>query len=311
MTPRRRRWTLMAPVLSALCLLSCAPPPPAGEGVPGRPLVPPRIVAIGDVHGDLMAAQAALRLAGATNGRNRWIGGDLVVVQTGDILDRGDGEREILDLFGRLQDEARRAGGAVHLLNGNHELMNSYLDFRYVTEGGLEEFGDMVRIDPADSLLATLEPEERVRGAAFRPGGPMAMKLAGQPTALVIGPNVFVHGGVLPYHVEMGLDSMNRYGSELAPKRSAPTRVDPRRPQPRVDPPLFRSARRGRLRYAWPVVLEGLGVERMVVGHTVQRTGITAFCGGRVWCVDVGISAHYEGRLEVLEIRGNVVRSLR
>ena len=310
MTPRRRRWTLMAPVLSALCLLSCAPPPPAGEGVPGRPLVPPRIVAIGDVHGDLMAAQAALRLAGATNGRNRWIGGDLVVVQTGDILDRGDGEREILDLFSRLQDEARRAGGAVHLLNGNHELMNSYLDFRYVTEGGLEEFGDMVRIDPTDSLLASLEPEERVRGAAFRPGGPMAMKLARQPTALVIGPNVFVHGGVLPYHVEMGLDSLN--GTVQSWLRNEV-------PQPEWI--------RGDLSPVWTrlfsdqpdvaacdtlaLVLEGLGVERMVVGHTVQRTGITAFCGGRVWCVDVGISAHYEGRLEVLEIRGNVVRSLR
>jgi len=58
-------------------------------------------------------------------------------------------------------------------------------------------------------------------------------------------------------------------------------------------------------------VLGDLGVQRMVVGHTVQRTGTTAFCGGRVWSIDVGLAAYYQGRPEVLEIRGDVVRSLR
>jgi hypothetical protein len=58
-------------------------------------------------------------------------------------------------------------------------------------------------------------------------------------------------------------------------------------------------------------VLERLGMDRMVVGHTVQRAGITAYCGGRVWAIDVGMARHYGGRPEVLEIRGDVVRSLR
>jgi hypothetical protein len=58
-------------------------------------------------------------------------------------------------------------------------------------------------------------------------------------------------------------------------------------------------------------VLERAGVERMVVGHTVQRTGITSFCGGRVWGIDVGQAAHYGGRAAVLEIRDNRVRGLR
>ena len=58
-------------------------------------------------------------------------------------------------------------------------------------------------------------------------------------------------------------------------------------------------------------VLGSLGVERMVVGHSVQETGITSYCGGRVWCIDVGLAAHYGGRPEVLEIQGDVVRGLR
>ena len=49
-----------------------------------------RIVAFGDVHGDLEAARGALRLAGAIDEQDRWSGGDLIVVQTGDKLDSGD-----------------------------------------------------------------------------------------------------------------------------------------------------------------------------------------------------------------------------
>lgn len=44
----------------------------------------PREVAFSDVHGDIEAARAALQLAGAIDDEDRWIGGDLVVVQTGD-----------------------------------------------------------------------------------------------------------------------------------------------------------------------------------------------------------------------------------
>jgi hypothetical protein len=46
-----------------------------------------RIVAFGDVHGDLEATRSALRLARAIDEEDRWIGGELIVVQTGDQLD--------------------------------------------------------------------------------------------------------------------------------------------------------------------------------------------------------------------------------
>ena len=49
-----------------------------------------KIVAIGDVHGDMMKARRAFKLAGLVDDDDRWIGGKTVVVQLGDILDRGD-----------------------------------------------------------------------------------------------------------------------------------------------------------------------------------------------------------------------------
>src|SRR2546426_10315206 len=71
-----------------------------------------RAVAIGDLHGDIAGARAALRAAGAIDAADQWLGGDLTVVQLGDILDRGDDEAKIIDLLERLDRDARAAGGA-------------------------------------------------------------------------------------------------------------------------------------------------------------------------------------------------------
>ena len=79
--------------------------------VPAGPAAAGRIVAMGDLHGDLDATRRALRLAGAIDESDHWIGGELVVVQTGDQLDRGDQEQAILELLDRLQDEARPPAG--------------------------------------------------------------------------------------------------------------------------------------------------------------------------------------------------------
>jgi hypothetical protein len=288
-------------LLAPLFFASCAHP---GAGASDR------IIAIGDLHGDLEAARAALRLGGAIDAGDRWIGGKLVVVQTGDILDRGDQEEGIMILFRRLGEEARSAGGDVHVLNGNHELMNASLDFRYVTEGGFRAFDDVAGVDASDSLLLSLEPEERLRAAAFRPGGPVALQLASQPTALILGPTLFVHGGILPDHVAMGLDGMNREIQRWL-RNEAPQPEWIQGDRSPVWTRLYSDQPTQAACDTLDLVLEELGVQRMVVGHTVQTTGITAFCGGRVWSIDVGMAAHYGGRPEVLEIRGDVVRSIR
>ncbi len=171
---------------------------------------PARLVAIGDVHGDLDAARRALILAGAINDRDEWIGGKLVVVQVGDQLDRGDDEQEILELFDRLREQADEAGGAFHILIGNHEVMNCKLDLRYVTPGGFADFEDAVTVDPDDPLLLSFPEEQRARVAAFRPGGPYAMRLANHNTIVIVGDTLFVHGGLHTEHISYGLDRINK-----------------------------------------------------------------------------------------------------
>jgi calcineurin-like phosphoesterase family protein len=271
---------------------------------------PARIVAVGDLHGDFAATKRALRLAGVLDDSGHWSGGDTMLVQTGDILDRGDGEQAMLDLFEQLRDEAQKAGGSVQVVNGNHELMNAVFDFRYVTPGGFSDFEDAPGVDEHDPRVAALPPEQRARASAFRPGGPYAKKLAALPVVLEVGDTVFVHGGVLPKHVDYGIERMNREvsawllgrdpaGAMMVKSTDSPVWSRHYSDEPdEADCKLLDEA------------LQKMGAARMVVGHTVQRTATPA-CGEKVWRIDVGLAALYGGPTEVLEITREGVRVLR
>ena len=302
---------LAALALTACSLESSAPEAPEKpDPYATRLEAPERIVAIGDLHGDLSATRAALRLAGAIDSLDTWIGGDLVVVQTGDILDRGDEEEAIFGLLAQLREQAEAAGGAIHVLNGNHELMNAYLDYRYVTDGGWVDFEDVTEVVAVDSFLASLEPHQRARAQALRPGGEFASLLAEQNTFLIVGQTLFTHGGVLPEHVDFGLEWMNgQVRSWLRGEIQQPEWI--RGDLSPVWNRLYSDAPNRAACDTLSMVLEGLDVQRIVVGHTIQDAGITSYCGGRVWCIDVGMAEHYGGSPEVLEIRGDVVRGLR
>ena len=53
-------------------------------------------------------------------------------------------------------------------------------------------------------------PEMRSRWVAMQPGGPITRRFfATQNTVMTVGGTVFVHGGLLPHHVEFGLARIN------------------------------------------------------------------------------------------------------
>ncbi|GAB4828015.1 Synaptotagmin-like protein 2 [Ancistrocladus abbreviatus] len=91
---------------------------------------PDRLVAIGDIHGDLGKFKQSLTLAGLINASDHWCGGSATVVQVGDVLDRGGEELKILYFIEKLKRQAARSGGSIITMNGNHEIMNVDGDFR-------------------------------------------------------------------------------------------------------------------------------------------------------------------------------------
>nr|HEX4312719.1 metallophosphoesterase [Kofleriaceae bacterium] len=258
-----------------------------------RTPAPKRLVAIGDIHGDIAAARAALHAAGATSQDDHWIGGDLVVVQTGDILDRGNDESAILEMFARLATEAHDAGGAVIQLVGNHELMNAAHDFRYVTPGGHQDFGGD-------------------RAGQLGPGGAWAKRLADHDAIAIVGDTVFSHAGVVgewAAHVDQAnletrcwLAGQTQQVATLLTSDDSPVWTRALGMPGQTDCKLVDDA------------LAKLGAKRMVVAHTVQKDGITSDCDGKLWRIDVGMTKMFGGPIEVLEIKaaaaGDVVTAL-
>ena len=123
---------------------------------------PSRIVVVSDVHGDLAALVDILVSAGVIDSRRTWKGGTAILVQTGDLPDRGPHSRKVMDLLIDLEKQARKAGGRVHALLGNHEVMNMLGDLRYVTP---EEYASYRSLD-AEKLrenvfFATADPARR------------------------------------------------------------------------------------------------------------------------------------------------------
>jgi len=318
------RRTVLTLALVAGCS-KAAPERPAERALPVNKPVPPledtsfrrpaaeRIVAIGDLHGDVAATRTALRLAGAIDDKDHWSGGRLVVVQTGDQLDRGDDEPDILDLLERLASEASAVGGALYALNGNHEVMNVQGDFRYVTDDGFRDFGSAPPNEAHEREIRGLPNDQQGRAAAFLPGGGVARRLAKRPVVLQVGANVFVHGGVLEQHVDYGLGRMN---SELQQWMQSPETGLPPAVVAGESGPIWLRLYSDGIPLASACdelnrVLARLNAKRLVVGHTVQQRGINSACGGKVWRIDVGLSRHYGGAPAALEISGDETRVLR
>ena len=235
-----------------------------------------RVVAIGDFHADLEHALATLHMAGVVDEQGAWVAGGATLVQTGDITDRGPDSKELIELMARLEVEAAAAGGQVVALLGNHEVMNLLGDWRYVSEGDLEDFGG--------------SPERRKD--AFSEGGELGGWLRAHGVVAVVDRVAYAHGGITPVWAAKGVDAINATPwaalGEDSPIWYRGFILDP---EPTACPRLEEA-------------LLALGVDRMVVGHTTQRDGrIKVRCAGRILGIDTGISSWYGGHHAAVELR--------
>ncbi|MDJ0908965.1 MAG: metallophosphoesterase [Woeseiaceae bacterium] len=191
-----------------------------------------RVVAMSDIHGAYGAMTATLANAGVVDAEGRWSGGSTHLVITGDLLDRGPDSRLIMDYVMRLEAEAEAAGGRVHLLLGNHEVMNLVGDLRYVAleeyaafaededaeirERWFQRYAERAGVDPSeDPELRSRFDESHPPGffahrQAFSADGVYGAWLLDKPLVVVVNETAFVHGGLSPLIAEMGLDGVNR-----------------------------------------------------------------------------------------------------
>ncbi|HUE88233.1 MAG TPA: metallophosphoesterase [Vicinamibacterales bacterium] len=146
-----------------------------------------RVVAIGDIHGAYDEFTEILARAGLVNEKLAWSGGRATLVQTGDYTDRGAGVRPVMDLLMRLEREAKRAGGQVVTLLGNHEVMNLIGDWRDVTP---EICATFAKSGADDGCVAYRQ--------AMSPRGAYGRWLRDKHIAAKVGDTLFMHAGINP-----------------------------------------------------------------------------------------------------------------
>ncbi len=260
-----------------------------------------QVMAVGDFHGDLEAAKQILYKLELIDLNDKWCGGTTTLVQLGDQIDRGKQDKEVIDFFEYLDAQAQLVGGKVYSLIGNHETMNISLDFRYVASEAFPAFRDFYNPNTFPSYLSYLPDYQRGRGVAFEPGGPYAKKLAKRKIAIISHNTVFVHGGISLFYATYGVDRINRETKEwMMGEKPRPIFIqDSQGPLWNRDFSLNTDEKDCK---ELEKTLSLLKVQRMVVAHTRQSSGITHACNGKVWRIDTGMSSFYGGLLQALII---------
>jgi hypothetical protein len=268
--------------------------------------VPSRIVVVGDLHADISAAKNALILAGAINENNDWIGGELVIIQLGDLIGRSYEEKQVLDFIFDIQEKSKVVGGQFHILIGNHEVFGAELELKWVHENAFASFDGMPGLDLHDHRLSHIPISKKSRSAALIAGGYYAKKFSNFPAVLKLGDTIYVHGGITPYWAKYGIDRINAevkqwFAGEIKQPPSALGR-DPGNPNDNVM--MSRHFSRDVDDNDCSMLdmsLKILGAKRMIVAHSVQDV-ITSYCDKRAWAIDVGMSRYYSGKIQILEI---------
>ena len=289
-----------------------------------------RIVAVGDVHGDYGQFVALLRQAGVVDKKDKWSGGKTHLVQTGDIPDRGPETRKILGLLMKLERQAKKAGGFVHPLIGNHEAMNMYGDLRYVTPEEYEAFEDRdserlreyayelhvkgLEENPPQEGLPALDDAYQAQWEsdhplgyfehrnAFSPEGEYGSWIRKNNAVIKINDTIFVHGGLSPKYVDWGIETLDQQiSAELNDfsKIRGGVAID-------AEGPLWYRglaiAPEETLAEHVDLLLSNHDARRIVIGHTPTAGTVLPRFGGKVLMIDVGLAGYYGSRPACLVI---------
>jgi hypothetical protein len=279
-----------------------------------------RVVVFGDLHGDYAKFHDMLSQAGLIDARDAWNGGATHLVQLGDVPDRAPDTRKILDLLMRLEPQARRAGGYVHALIGNHEAMNMEGDLRYTTPGEFAAFADRdsprrrdayyaavvaaLQAHPPAGGLPVFDATYRAQFDTDHPLGWVEHMAAWSSTGVYgrwvlthgavirIDDTLYLHAGIGPAFLPFDIDTMNK--AVLAALRHEPEIAG--------GPHDILWSEQGPLWYRGmaqndevpesdnvAAALSRNGVRRIMVGHTKQYSMINSRFDGAVIFTDIAV----------------------
>ncbi len=249
-------------------------------------------VVISDIEGNFGALRKLLQNSGVIDKDFNWTFGNGHLVLTGDFFDRGDRVTEVLWLIYSLEDKAKAAGGYVHFVLGNHEIMNLSGDLRYLHPKYVQD----------TALL-----KENYVGSLYGENSELGRWLRTKNIVEKIDGILFLHGGISAdmNRMDISLKKINEISRPYYPD-STYMYNDKKLDTIFGDfgPFWYRGYYKGA-----PVAsisqidstLEKFNVKRIITGHTLISDTITVLHNGKLINADVH---HAKGHSEALLIEG-------
>jgi hypothetical protein len=255
------------------------PAQPARDDIPVSTRTPLFVMA--DTHGEFEIAVQLLQRHGVIDERLRWAFGKGHLAILGDVFDRGPNHTELLWLIYKLEAEAARAGGGVHLALGNHEAMVLTGDERY--------------LNPKYPRVATLLGVE-THTSLWNEQSLLGQWLRSKAAVFRLGQYLCLHGGISRELVDRGLTlSAVNQAVRAALTEQTPLGAQTEFVMGQEGPLWYRgyfrdAALKGGFKLAEQsdieLIRDRFGVQAILVGHTTVPA-VTALYGGRVIAVQV------------------------
>jgi 3',5'-cyclic AMP phosphodiesterase CpdA len=320
--------TIVIQFLMVLTLLLSGLPVIAGDDIPWSFETDSRVIAIGDLHGDLDSLKQILLENKVIDRQGKWISGADHLVLNGDLVNLGPKSFELLNFVMDLEKQASMAGGKVHAILGNHEVMLATGKFNLLSPQDKKAFADFAAPGlpySSENLFAALTGNS-IYAKWFR----------SRNSIIRINRQIFVHAGLDTWILNSDPGQINYLVREWL-KRSQMT-LSPQ-PMGRLDPPpppetkkliepgsgpsgtTALNDEKNERGYPKPflsvevldLILRQLNADSIAVGHIQthdQRISMLhSRYGSRVIQLDTGISEAEKGRLSALIMKGSNLKS--
>ncbi|AXT53272.1 metallophosphoesterase [Aquimarina sp. BL5] len=251
----------------------------------------PKIAILSDIHGQHDLFINLMKANKIINKKGEWSYGNGHFVIVGDIFDRGDKVTESLWFVYNLEKQAKKAGGKVHFLLGNHEVMilqgnDKYIHNKYKWVS--EQMGVTYK---------ELFGKETLLGEWIRT----------KPVAIAINDIAFVHAGFSPEFTQKKYDISNvnqlfHHSIIDHDKETVLKNDDLKFMLKKKGPIWYRGYFRDKdfTKEKAQKILHGIGMKHIVVGHTSMKRVLSHF-DGLIYSVDSNLKKGEYGEILIWE----------
>lgn len=251
--------------------------------------MPKKMLVTSDVEGNFDAFYSMLIGNKVMDEAYNWTFGKGHLVIAGDMVDRGNNAWPCLWLLYKLEQDAKKKGGVVHYILGNHDVMNMHANIRYVKKRYIE----------LAKILSGKEDEKEAYQFLLSNTNEIAKWIATKNTVEKIGDNLYVHGGISADVVDadLSIETINALVRKNIRKNLTHQPEDDERANllfSRKGPLWYRGLAIDYKEHYKKIDLESLdqildfyNAKRMIIGHTIVDTEITTDFDGKIIRVDI------------------------